>query len=114
MVPSPIPAEPPRRRVMRTYDALVGIGLIGLALGFSPAASFDGTPTEERAKPPAGPSLQSRESTRVPAPGPSPLVAPPNLSVAPAAPGVPRPPGSVPQGGGAAAAAAKRIAPTPG
>lgn len=30
---------------MRTYDALVGFGLVSLALGLSPAASFDGTRT---------------------------------------------------------------------
>lgn len=32
---------------MRTSNAVVGIGLIGLAFGFSPAASFDGTRTPE-------------------------------------------------------------------
>ena len=32
---------------MRTYDAVVSLGLIGLAFGFSPAASFDGTRTPE-------------------------------------------------------------------
>ena len=32
---------------MRTYDAVVSFGLIGLAFGFSPAASFDGTRTPE-------------------------------------------------------------------
>ena len=30
---------------MRTYDVFLSIGLIGLALGFHPAASFDGTPS---------------------------------------------------------------------
>src|SRR4051794_21352868 len=30
---------------MRTFDVLASIGIIGLALGFHPAASFDGTPS---------------------------------------------------------------------
>jgi len=34
---------------MRTSNAVVSIGLIGLAFGFSPAASFDGTRTPEMA-----------------------------------------------------------------
>jgi hypothetical protein len=85
---------------MRTYDALVGIGLIGFALGFSPASSFDGTPTDEGAK---GPSLQSRESVRTPAPS-----AIPAAPMPPAPAGVLRPPASIPQSG---AAAAKRLAP---
>jgi hypothetical protein len=86
---------------MRTYDVIVGIGLISLALGFSPAASFDGTPTDERGQ---GPALQSRDSTRVPPP-PS-VTAPAAPMIAP--PGALRPPGAIPQQG---AAAAKRVAP---
>src|SRR5215510_7032399 len=42
-----------RRRVMRTYDTLLSCGLIALALGFSPAASFDGRPSD------AAPNQQS-------------------------------------------------------
>jgi TPR repeat protein len=38
---------------MRTYDVVVTIGLVSLALGLSPAASFDGTRT------PAGPVVTS-------------------------------------------------------
>jgi hypothetical protein len=34
---------------MRTYNVVVSIGLIGLAVGLSPAASFDGTRTPEMA-----------------------------------------------------------------
>ena len=34
---------------MRTYDFLVSLGLVGLALGLSPAASFDGTRTPDGA-----------------------------------------------------------------
>src|SRR5580700_5511326 len=34
---------------MRTSDVVVSIGLLGLALGLSPAASFDGTRTPEGA-----------------------------------------------------------------
>ena len=34
---------------MRTSNAVVSLGLIGLAFGFSPAASFDGTRTPEMA-----------------------------------------------------------------
>ena len=34
---------------MRTYDIAVTVGLIGLAVGLSPAASFDGTRTPEMA-----------------------------------------------------------------
>ena len=34
---------------MRTYDVAVTVGLIGLAVGLSPAASFDGTRTPEMA-----------------------------------------------------------------
>src|SRR5215470_12257900 len=41
-----IRAVPLRRRVMRTYDVVLSCGLIALALGFSPAASFDGLPSD--------------------------------------------------------------------
>jgi hypothetical protein len=34
---------------MRTFEAVASIGLLGLALGFSPAVSFDGTRTPEGA-----------------------------------------------------------------
>jgi len=40
---------------MRTYDIVLSVGLVGLALGFSPAASFDGRPSDAT----PGPSLQS-------------------------------------------------------
>src|SRR5205807_10671351 len=46
---SPIPALLPRSRVMRISNVAVSIGLLGLALGLSPAASFDGTRTPEGA-----------------------------------------------------------------
>src|SRR5215207_8324448 len=42
---SPTPAARPRKRVMQTSNVITGLGLIGLALGFSPAAGLDGTPT---------------------------------------------------------------------
>jgi TPR repeat protein len=47
---------------MRIYDAVLSFGLIGLALGFSPAASFDGRPSDAA---PAGPSLQSLDRRAV-------------------------------------------------
>jgi TPR repeat protein len=40
---------------MRTYDVAVTVGLIGLAIGLSPAASFDGTRTPEMAPVTAAP-----------------------------------------------------------
>src|SRR5262245_20435828 len=46
MAPSPIRAVQLRRRAMRTYDVVLSCGLIALALGFSPAASFDGLPSD--------------------------------------------------------------------
>jgi TPR repeat protein len=49
MARSPIPAPPPRRRVMRTSNVIASLGLLGLALGLSPAASFDGTRAPEGA-----------------------------------------------------------------
>ena len=42
---------------MRTYDVVLSCGLIALAFGFSPAASFDGRPSDAA----SGPSLQSLE-----------------------------------------------------
>jgi TPR repeat protein len=44
---------------MRTSNAVVSLGLIGLAFGFSPAASFDGTRTPEMA-PVTAPLSQGR------------------------------------------------------
>src|SRR5215467_15589892 len=46
MAPLRIRAVLVRRRVMRTYDTLLSCALIALALGFSPAASFDGRPSD--------------------------------------------------------------------
>src|SRR5439155_15247054 len=90
-VPSRIRVERPKRRVMRTYDLVVSIGLVGLVLGLAPAASFDGTPNEEINKLPAP---QSRDRGRAPSPAP----AGPSLQAIPPAAGVPRPPASIPQG----------------
>src|SRR5437764_3300569 len=59
-----------KRRVMRTSNVVLGIGLLGFALGFSPAVSFDGTPSEDLAKaspqqsPPVGPPLGTRAPMR--------------------------------------------------
>jgi TPR repeat protein len=50
---------------MRTSNAVVSLGLIGLAFGFSPAASFDGTRTPEMA-PVTAPSPQGRAAPFVP------------------------------------------------
>src|SRR5262249_54388824 len=65
MAPLRIRAVLVRRRVMRTYDTLLSCGLIALALGFSPAASFDGRPSEAApgasAAAPAAPSAQPRQ-----------------------------------------------------
>src|SRR5215470_17061600 len=44
--PSRIRAVRLRRRAMRTYDVVLSCGLIALALSFSPAASFDGLPSD--------------------------------------------------------------------
>lgn len=49
---------------MRTYDLVLSIGLIGLALGFPPAASFDGRPSDPAPVP--APPLQSRERALAP------------------------------------------------
>ena len=84
---------------MRTYDVVMSIGLVGLALGFSPAASFDGTPTNELGK---APPPQSRDIGRTPSP------AGPSLQAVAPTTGVPRPPTAVPQGAGKRA-----VPPTP-
>jgi len=77
---------------MRTYDLLVSLSLISLALGLAPAASFDGTPEPApSASPSSQPSMRNLGRA-------TPLVASP---IAPPA-GLARPP-----------AAAARIAPTP-
>jgi len=76
---------------MRRYDVVVSIGFVGLALGFSPAASFDGTPTDELAK--ASPPQSHAVS-------PAPVIAtPPMPAVAPGL-GIVRPPAAIPQRGG--------------
>jgi hypothetical protein len=71
---------------MRTSDLVLVIGLLGLALGFSPAVSFDGTPSDElgKARPP-----QSRPV------GPTPVGAVPSMQ----APNInaPRPPAAIPR-----------------
>jgi hypothetical protein len=78
---------------MRIFDAVLWSGLIGIALGLAPAASFDGRPTDaplSSAAPLPGPTLQSRE----PVAGAPKLVAP---GAAPSA-ALPRPPASIPYG----------------
>src|SRR5712692_8159547 len=42
-------ARLPRRRAMRAYNVILSIGLLALAVGLSPAVSFDGTRTPEGA-----------------------------------------------------------------
>ena len=74
---------------MRTYDVVVGIGLIALAFGLSPAASFDGTPSEDLSKAPA---LESRGL------GSEPALGGPTLQALPPSGGIPRPPNALPQG----------------
>ena len=55
---------------MRTYDTLLSCGLIALALGFSPAASFDGRPSEAApgasAAAPVAPTAQPRPPAAAP------------------------------------------------
>jgi uncharacterized protein len=68
---------------MRTYDAIVTVGLVGLAIGLSPAASFDGTHTPEMAPVTAAP-IPSTTVGRIAPVG--------NMPVAPIA----RPPAPVP------------------
>jgi uncharacterized protein len=63
---------------MRTYNICLSVGLIGLALGFHPAASFDGRPSDQ------SPAPQGRERSVAP-------------TMAPPAAGVPRPPAAVPR-----------------
>src|SRR5919197_3387959 len=70
MAPLRIRAVLLRRRVMRTYDTLLSCGLIALALGFSPAASFDGRPSD------AAPGA----STAAPATAPRPQVTAPRAA----------------------------------
>ena len=71
---------------MRTSRVVISIALLGLALGFSPAVSFDGTPSDE---PPKAPPAQSH-------PGPAPVVAAPAVRARPNL-DVPRPPASIPR-----------------
>src|SRR5213593_764493 len=66
MAPLRIRAVLLRRRVMRTYDTLLSCGLIALALGFSPAASFDGRPSE--AAPGANTAAPAAPATAAPRP----------------------------------------------
>src|SRR5215813_8295238 len=81
-----------RRRVMRTYKVVLVIGLIGLTLGFPPAVSFDGRPSDPAPLPGAplpGPTLQSRDRAAVApslaAPGAT-IVRPPAAVTRPATP----------------------------
>jgi uncharacterized protein len=71
---------------MRTSNVVLSVGLLGLALGFSPAVSFDGTPSEELAKAP--PQAQGV--------GPTPVIAVPPMQAHPNS-GAPRPPASNPR-----------------
>jgi TPR repeat protein len=78
---------------MRTSKVVLSLGLLGLALGFSPAVSFDGTPSDVPAKAPPAHSH----------PGPAPAVrARPNLDV-------PRPPASIPRRASYPTAAAEAL-----
>ena len=54
---------------MRTYDVFLSIGLIGLALGFHPAASFDGTPSGAPVVAPKPADLGSATPLRAVPPG---------------------------------------------
>jgi uncharacterized protein len=74
---------------MRTSNAVVSLGLIGLAFGFSPAASFDGTRTPEMA-PVTAPLPQGRSAPFAPVPaqqggpsGPSLSSLPPPVAATP-------------------------------
>src|SRR5215813_10945176 len=83
---SPILAGRSRRRAMRTYKVVLIIGLIGLTLGFPPAVSFDGRPSDPAPLPGAplpGPTLQSRDRAAV-----APSLAAPGAAIA-------RPPAAV-------------------
>jgi len=73
MAPSHIRAVRLRRRAMRTYDVVLSCGLIALAFGFSPAASFDGLPSDaapgqrpapSAAQPPAAAQRAPNEALR--------------------------------------------------
>jgi TPR repeat protein len=80
---------------MRTSNVIVSLGLIGLALGLSPASSFDGTRTPETA----------------PVTGPLPPSSAPSLGRAAPLVAVPAAPSAlVPR---SAASSAARVAPTP-
>ncbi|HEY1362653.1 MAG TPA: tetratricopeptide repeat protein [Xanthobacteraceae bacterium] len=81
---------------MRASDAILGIGLLTLALGFTPAISFDGTRTPEGAAvsvplPPASANLAPAGSTlgsatplaAVPDPSLTPLTVPPGAALPP-------------------------------
>jgi uncharacterized protein len=84
---------------MRISDLILSIGLLGLALGFSPAVSFDGTPTDELGK---APPSQFRPV------GPTPVVAAPPTVVHPDL-NAPRPPASIPRRADYPAAAAEAL-----
>jgi exopolysaccharide production negative regulator len=71
---------------MRTSNVALSVGLLGLALGFSPAVSFDGTPSEELAK---APPSQAQGVGRMP------VIVPP-MQARPD-PGAPRPSASIPR-----------------
>jgi exopolysaccharide production negative regulator len=73
---------------MRTSDVILSIGLLGLALGFSPAVSFDGTRTPEgptvavplpgaNLAPGSNPLGSATPLAAVPGPSVSPLAVPP-------------------------------------
>lgn len=81
---------------MRTYDVAVTLGLISLALGLSPASSFDGTRTPENV-PLTIPQARSTPLGAAAPLGAVPVVPPPAMVGRPLTPG----------------AAAGRIAPTP-
>jgi TPR repeat protein len=54
---------------MRTYDVVLSCGLIALALGFSPAASFDGLPSDAapgQSTPPSAPRPSAATVQRAP------------------------------------------------
>src|SRR3954468_16233771 len=49
MAPSPIRAEPPRRRAMRIFSVVASATVIALAFGVEPTRSLDGTPSSPQA-----------------------------------------------------------------
>ncbi|HEY7301634.1 MAG TPA: tetratricopeptide repeat protein [Xanthobacteraceae bacterium] len=84
---------------MRISNVVLSVGLLVFALGFSPAVSFDGTPTDGLAKaPPSQPHSV----------GPTPVVAAPPLGVRPN-PNAPRPPATIPRRADYPAAAAEAL-----